>query len=327
MVEPPSFGECLSMLESNDVDQQQQAIACLSQSDDPQALDVLLSLIDDPRVNIVDTMLYALGALGEKLRQTQQVERVLHALIFYLHYAHPHDYDGVLQETAIYTLGIFGEKIKQTYPLQRVYTALMTFLDHTNPTLRCRAITALGRAGDQSVVMPLIESLTDTSPTARVCAAEALGWLQDSRAVPLLLQTLHDPEPLVRSGCLTALAQMPASKLIVDHVIALLHDQDAYVRQSAVEALGSLGDPAAFEAIWNYVRIEHTLKPAQAAWAAAMLGAAVFAKLIALARTDADPDTRYWAATALKNNLAISGLLLIWMPWLMIRHLQEQEYR
>lgn len=93
----------------------------------------------------------------------------------------------------------------------------------------------------------------DRQPNAdRVAAARRLVETADGKAVPLLQSAVLDRDPRVARGALSALALLPGRPGVVELAARVARDGrlDLSVRQGAVEALGTMGDRAAGEALW-----------------------------------------------------------------------------
>lgn len=86
--------------------------------------------------------------------------------------------------------------------------------------LRCVAVQALGRMGDDRAILPLMSVLNDKNENyrLRLACAESLGKLGDGHAVNPLLDILNDER-----------------------------EKSIYLKESAVKALGMLGDIRALE--------------------------------------------------------------------------------
>ena len=90
----------------------------------------------------------------------------------------------------------------------------------------------------------LAAALKHADPTVRARAVLAVGRLQDSLSVPALLPLLSDKASNVRQETAFALGQIGHKSARVALEKAL-NDPDALVRENAIEALGKLGDKAA----------------------------------------------------------------------------------
>lgn len=113
------------------------------------------------------------------------------------------------------------------------------------------AVKSLGRKGSPAID-PLISLVTDSRPFIRTVAISDLGRLKAAKAIPQLLVATHDKQPLVRCASLQALAQIGQSDAtstaqIVAVLLAVLADrneEEAVVRQSALDGLAILADKA-----------------------------------------------------------------------------------
>lgn len=127
-----------------------------------------------------------------------------------------------------------------------------SFLHDADDTVRATALGALLRAHHLTTA-DLTAALTDPSATVRSRAVELvaeLGGGGPAGPVPLV-PLLQDPDPTVVEVAAWALGERETAE--PGSVAALAHlattADDALVRESAVAALGSLGDPAGLPAI------------------------------------------------------------------------------
>ncbi len=126
----------------------------------------------------------------------------------------------------------------------RAVTPLIAALKDPQPGVRVQAVAALGRMRDGRAFEPLAGALRgDGEGAVRLQAARALGELRDARAVQPLVVVLGDDSPDIRSAAVQALGGIgrPAS----DALQAALGDKDARRRQYAAQALGEIRDPRA----------------------------------------------------------------------------------
>jgi len=146
---------------------------------------------------------------------------------------------------------------------------------------RDSAIESLVEIGEPAVE-PLIQALKDEDSFVREGAAEALGKIGDKRAVEPLIHALNDEDWQVRWEAAEALDELgyepkndteKAYYLIarknwdelvkmgepaVEPLIQALKDEDIFVREAAVEALGKIGDKRAVEPlihVLDYARV------------------------------------------------------------------------
>src|SRR2546427_698347 len=123
--------------------------------------------------------------------------------------------------------------------------------------LREEAATLLGEFRDPRAVGPLVEALHDEDRAVREAATTALRKIGPP-AAPALIVALQDPNGNVQEAAVAilkdvatpeALGKIGAEEAVVPLCDVMLHDRDMAVRQDAAKALGSIGHPAAFEAL------------------------------------------------------------------------------
>ncbi|QXC60466.1 HEAT repeat domain-containing protein [Aquihabitans sp. G128] len=127
-----------------------------------------------------------------------------------------------------------------------------TFLDDPDGAVRATALGALQRAGALSAE-DLRAGVADADPRVRIRAAELVAELRGGTvaAAVAIVGLLDDPDPVVVEAAAWAAGERdPAEPGAVARLAVLATEaDDALVRESAVAALGSLGDPAALPAI------------------------------------------------------------------------------
>jgi HEAT repeat protein len=152
----------------------------------------------------------------------------------------------------------------------------------TRPPQRAQAVRLLGESGDPAAIRPLIGAIEDTldpfrlpvvtaalsalprfGPAAIPAYREVLAGddtmrrpyiprllveTGDPGVVDLLLECLHDRQPEVVANAIAALGSVKASRA-GEALLDLLHDpeQPPAMRGIAASALGTSGDPRAFE--------------------------------------------------------------------------------
>jgi HEAT repeat protein len=114
--------------------------------------------------------------------------------------------------------------------------------DGDNSIRRNAAMEALSRGGSRSVPA-LVRALRSEDPELVMFATNVLGRTRDPAAVPHLVVLLEHQDPNVAQAAIDALAQLRATVAVGSLVKAL--DRDPWLRFSAVEALGEIGDPQA----------------------------------------------------------------------------------
>ena len=122
-------------------------------------------------------------------------------------------------------------------------------LSDEDPELRLAALGALARAQALGT-SELLVGLRDPDGGVRRRAAELAAAQPDSALDTVLLGLLGDPEPLVAEMAAWALGERSPSTPAVEALSRMAeHHEDPLCRESAVAALGALGDPAGLSAI------------------------------------------------------------------------------
>jgi HEAT repeat protein len=130
-----------------------------------------------------------------------------------------------------------------------VATATSALAD-AEPATRAAALGALARAGALTAGV-LATALADPAPTVRRRAAEEAARLRDPALAGALITTLADGDDLVIEAAAFALGELdPPAQTAVAALSALATTHpEVVVRETAVAALGSIGDEAGKEAI------------------------------------------------------------------------------
>jgi HEAT repeat protein len=109
--------------------------------------------------------------------------------------------------------------------------------------VRRASAEALGQVGDVSVVESLIAALKDDDWLVRETAAKALGRICDEKAVEPLIEAMEGNWPALWTVA-EALGQHGDARAVRSLTMAIqASNEDKYVRDAAVEALGLIGEP------------------------------------------------------------------------------------
>jgi HEAT repeat protein len=151
-------------------------------------------------------------------------------------------------------------------------------LKHSDFNIRASAARTLGAMNDPRAVAPLVLALKDDYTAVRSAAIESLAMLKDPRALDALIPLSRDENREIRGGAILALGEfrdqravvaliaalnnsnesdqeLPASSLgrigvlAVDPLVVQRQSRDPAVRARAVDALGWIEVPRAFDAL------------------------------------------------------------------------------
>lgn len=123
---------------------------------------------------------------------------------------------------------------------------LTRLLDDRAAEVRIVAARALGKLGDESVVVPLLERLVAKRSIPAGIVSMALVHTGPP-AVPGLTKGLASPHPSIRAVSIELLGLYGAIETGKWMALALAHDSSVEVRERAATALGRLGLPQAEE--------------------------------------------------------------------------------
>ncbi|HAM50424.1 MAG TPA: hypothetical protein DCP92_06905 [Nitrospiraceae bacterium] len=199
----------------------------------PYLLDLLVGAVRDVRRASVK----ALGEIDDREMRQTLVDAI-------------DDYDGHIRRMAVTALGKIADKasfepIRKMLQIERYKdvmedavkallsidaAAVLSHLTEFNVSAR-EAIARFAVDGDI-----LLALTSDEDFTVRVSAVAGLGRTQDERVNQRLANAIHDPEPEVRKVAVKAMRELNCCH---DEIRSALHDQDMWVRMSAVNALGS----------------------------------------------------------------------------------------
>ncbi|HYH09251.1 MAG TPA: HEAT repeat domain-containing protein [Thermoanaerobaculia bacterium] len=280
------------------------AIETLGDIPDPSSVDYLLAKLDDPdvpsqqaAVNSTSALITAhpeiqndvLGKI-RRLLQSTSIPTRLNSLSVYVNIQGEGYHDGlllaskdsdpVIRQKAVSLMGKFGE--------ERFADQLVLSLADESTAVRLAAINAIVRHRPETGLEPLISSLDDNDLWIRTAAAQALGEYRHPDAIePLLRHLMHDPPP-VRIAVIEALGKSENPR-VKDVLFDCLEEHDPEIQRAAMLALARIPGIDVFD------RIEAALASSdwrlRAAAAAALGARGDRAALPALHRALEDPDT------------------------------------
>jgi HEAT repeat protein len=106
---------------------------------------------------------------------------------------------------------------------------------------RMKALTALGRWGDRTVIPVMREILPQLNERERIAAIDALGRLGTAEAEVAVSAYVDDESPQVRKFVILALDHIGTAEAKEKLSRIARQDQDAWIRQLAVGRLGEGG--------------------------------------------------------------------------------------
>ncbi len=251
--DPRAVEPLIAALKDGDDGVRTGAAVALRAFNDTRAVEALINALNDEDE---DVRAYAAASLGvtDDLRAVEPLIALLN------------DEKGSLLSKlyAASSLGKIGDP--------RAVELLIAALKDESWGMRSNAAEALGQIGDPHALGPLTTLLNDEDGNVRksvILALDNLGWYPDnqedgasywaiyneneweipfdldSASVTQLITALYHPETEVRQAAAQKLGQAGDPRAVEPLIIALKdNDLDEGVHQSAVEALGKIGEPA-----------------------------------------------------------------------------------
>ena len=148
------------------------------------------------------------------------------------------DSDPVIRQKAVSLMGKFGE--------ERFADQMVLSLADESTSVRLAAINAIVRLRPETGLEPLITSLDDSDIWIRTAAAQALGEYRHPDAIePLMRHLLHDPAP-VRIAVIDALGKSQDER-VRDVLFGCLDEGDPEIQRAAMLALARIPGRDAFD--------------------------------------------------------------------------------
>jgi HEAT repeat protein len=231
------------------------AIETLGELMDPAPVDYLLAKLDDPDVasqqSAVNAVSALVGAFPEikgdvltkirRLLQSHSVPVKLNSLSVYVNIqgeGYPSelllaskDSDPMIRQKAVSLMGKFGE--------ERFGDQLVLSLADESPGVRLAAINAVVRLRPEKGIEPLISSLEDSDVWIRTAAAQALGEYHHQHALEPLMRHLENDLPPVRIAVIEALGKLGQAG-VRNVLFRCAGDNDVEIRRAAVLALAKV---------------------------------------------------------------------------------------
>ncbi|MBK5259870.1 MAG: HEAT repeat domain-containing protein, partial [Thermoanaerobaculia bacterium] len=113
---------------------------------------------------------------------------------------------------------------------------------HSDPVIRQKAISLMGKFGEERFADQIVLSLADESAAVRLAAINAMVHLRPERGLEPLISSLEDDDIWIRTAAAQALGEYRRTAAL-DPLIKHLEGGLAPVRIAIIEALGKSSDP------------------------------------------------------------------------------------
>ena len=214
--------------QANDSELRRNAIEILIEFNPPEIIPSLISLLAQPREELIQNTIRALQKIGSE---------ALLPLILALQ-----NPNGRIRNYAAITLG----KLRS----EQAIRPLIQALNDRQTQVRSSAIKALGKLKAEEAIDPLIDLLRDADHTVQRNAARALKRINIELTLQKLLEDVKSPNTTTRRNAACCLIQLQPENTL-ELFLPLLNDSDTIVRQYAVEGLRKIGVEQAFIPLLN----------------------------------------------------------------------------
>ena len=290
------------------------AIETLGEIPSPNSVDYLLTKLDDPdvasqqaAVNSISSLVAAFPEIQSdvlmkirRLLQSSSIPIKLNSLSVYVNIQgqgyHDElllaskDSDPVIRQKAVSLMGKFGE--------ERFADPLVLSLADEATVVRLAAINAIARHKPETGLEPLISSLDDQDIWIRTAAAQALGEYRHPASVePLMRHLLNDPAP-VRIAAIEALGKSEDSR-VKDILFQCLAESDPEIQRAAMLALARIPGDDVFHRLSDALASGDWRLRAAAATALGLRGDRAALPLLHRALEDSDTYVQQSAVLAL----------------------------
>ena len=206
---------------SKDYRGREAAVETLGRLGDPKAFDTLLSLVEDPKLQLSASK--ALIDMSPDPRVTEPALKLAKSS------------DWQIRQRAAMLLGRSGDP--------KVLPALTDLLKDPDLTVRGYAARALGKLGSKDGAEALAGALRDRKLFVQLCAIEGLIALKDQRVMDSSIKIMNDANIVTRIKLIELLSRAGTAEAAAVIAPQLAAEED-YLRQAAEDGLRKIGDPA-----------------------------------------------------------------------------------
>ncbi len=219
-----------------DPDTRRKAADEIVRSAGPEALDILVPLLSDPDRSVRDVAGRVILKLGTHA-SAEQVSRLL--------LTNDCEIQRFIRDL-LYRMG------------PEVLPYVLPYLSHENATIRKSAVDTVAMLRPAGCAESLLPLLQDDHPDVVLSTIEALGNIGDESAVPDLIR-IFESEEYARNDIAAALGSIggaDATRFLCASFnrILIQPDPDTMTLIEIISALGSIGDPAAFDLLGEHVQ-------------------------------------------------------------------------
>jgi len=285
------------------------------------SIDILLKFTSDSKTAVVIQALEGIRRLGE--------ERSIPAVVKCVHHE-----DSNVRAQSLATLGEIGtaehlelliEGIKDpdihirqsalqaTIHISRkkgidVVRLVSTLMNSENVNVRRAAAQIIGQVNVTNMLEKVFGYLQDNDWWVREMVANSLAKLKDDRVFPAVVDLLSHPDPSLRRYAVDILISIGNRKAVMP-IIQLLKDQDWWVRERAVVALGKLGTSSVIDILCSLLDIPELIYSASGSLGEIGHSSAIEPLMEHLEK--ADDDAKLAIMTALEKLKAIDAIPII----------------
>ena len=280
---PPAIPSILPFLDHDNPMVRRLAVETLGEIPHPSSVDYLLAKLDDADIASQQAAVNAISALVTTFPEIEdeimaKIKRLLAAPSIPM---------------KLNSLSVFVNVQGEGY-----HDELLLASKDSDPVIRQKAVSLMGKFGEERFADQLVLSLADESSAVRLAAINAIVRLRPEQGLESLISSLEDHDIWIRTAAAQALGEYRHADALQPLMRHLAQDLPP-VRIAVIEALGKSEDPRVREVLFGCLH-EQDLEIRRAALLALarIPGAEVFDQLIA-ALDDTDWRIRAAAATAL----------------------------